>query len=92
MSSVSGEVGHVALLLQIPDLDLGVASPGTEDQTIRMELETSINLTLNIFTILLAWLEPQNAKVNCRLKMLKYIHLPSKRITFLAQDSFNHRA
>ena len=50
MSSVSGEVGHVALLLQIPDLDLGVASPGTEDQTIGMELETSINLTLNIFT------------------------------------------
>ena len=40
MSSVSGEVSHVALLLQIPDLDLGVASPGTEDQTIRMELET----------------------------------------------------
>ena len=40
VSSVSGEVGHVALLLQIPDLDFSVASPGAEDQTIRMELET----------------------------------------------------
>ena len=37
---MSGKVGHVALLFQIPDLDFSVASPGTEDQTIRMELET----------------------------------------------------
>lgn len=37
---VSGEVGHISALLQIPNLDLGVSSASAKNQTIRMELST----------------------------------------------------
>ena len=32
------EVGDVQLLLQVPDLDVGVPSTSSEDQTVRVEL------------------------------------------------------
>lgn len=37
-TGMTREVGHIALLLQIPDLNLRVHGARTEDQTIRMEL------------------------------------------------------
>ena len=36
---MSGEVGHIALLLEIPNLDLCVSSSGSENETIRMKLK-----------------------------------------------------
>ena len=38
--SVVLEVRHVELLLEVPDLDHVVAGPGTEDETVRVELES----------------------------------------------------
>lgn len=35
---MSWEVSYIALLLQIPDFNLGVFSSSTEDETVRMEL------------------------------------------------------
>lgn len=37
-SHVAGEVGNVALFLQVPDLDLGVLGAGAKDQAVRVEL------------------------------------------------------
>lgn len=37
---VSREVGHIGSFLQIPNLDLGVSSASTKDQTVRVELST----------------------------------------------------
>lgn len=37
---VAWEVGHIGTLLQIPNLDLGISSSGTKNETIRMELST----------------------------------------------------
>ena len=34
------EVRHVELLLEVPDLDHVIAGPGTEDETVRVELES----------------------------------------------------
>ena len=39
-SRVSGEVGHIGALLQIPDLDDRVFCTSTKDKTVRMELCT----------------------------------------------------
>ena len=33
------EVGHVQLLLQVPDLDIRVSGSSAKDQTVGMELE-----------------------------------------------------
>lgn len=38
---MSGEIGHVALLLHIPDFHLGIFGAGAENQTVRMELGRS---------------------------------------------------
>ena len=38
LAGVAGEVRHIALLFQIPDLDLRVRGSGAEDQTVRVEL------------------------------------------------------
>lgn len=35
---MTGEVGHVGALLQIPNLDLGVRSTSAKNETIRVEL------------------------------------------------------
>ena len=35
---VSGEVGHIGSLLQVPDLDDGVLCASAKDQAVRMEL------------------------------------------------------
>lgn len=39
-SRVAWEVGHICTLLQIPDLDLRISSPGAKNETIRVELST----------------------------------------------------
>ena len=36
---MSGEVGNIALFLEIPNFDLCVSSSGSEDETIRMKLK-----------------------------------------------------
>ena len=41
------EVGHVQLLLQVPDLHVGVTRPGPEDQTVRVELNNNF-MKLNL--------------------------------------------
>lgn len=40
-SRVAWEVGHICTLLQIPDLDLRISSPGAKNETIGVELSTS---------------------------------------------------